>query len=111
MDPIDACEMIHKVNTVYQLKTFQLLCEHTIVHNINSRSVIPILGVTYIKGFDNKVGDSKGDAKKNYFVHNLFFLLPASHSSVAQTSAFLHHCKLWNGRSLYACFYASGDSH
>lgn len=44
-----------QVNTVYQLKTFQLLCEHTIVHNINARSVIPILGVTYIKGFDTKV--------------------------------------------------------
>ncbi len=54
MDPIDACEMIHKVNTFYKLNTFQLLCEHTIIHNINTRSVIPILGVTYIKGFDTK---------------------------------------------------------
>ncbi len=54
MDPIDACEMIHKVNTFYRLNTFQLLCEHTIVNNINQRSVLPILGVTYIKGFDAK---------------------------------------------------------
>lgn len=54
MDPIDACEMIHKVNSVYKLSTFQLLCEHTIINNINARSVIPILGVTYISGFGQK---------------------------------------------------------
>lgn len=54
MDPIDACDMIHKVNSVYKLATFQLLCEHTVVNNINSRSVIPIVGITYIKGFDSK---------------------------------------------------------
>ena len=54
MDPIDACEMIHKVNSVYKLNTFQLLCEHTIISNINARSVIPILGVTYIPNFGAK---------------------------------------------------------
>ena len=54
MDPIDACEMIHKVNGVYKLSTFQMLCEHTIKNNINTKSVVPILGVTYIKGFENK---------------------------------------------------------
>jgi hypothetical protein len=54
MDPIDACEMIHKVNSVYKLNTFQLLCEHTIFHNINGRSVLPVLGVTYIRPFDAK---------------------------------------------------------
>lgn len=54
MDAIDACEMIHKVNSVFKLVTFQILCEHTIINNINIRSVIPILGVTYIKGFDAK---------------------------------------------------------
>lgn len=54
MDPLDACEMIHKVNSVYKLSTFQLLCEHTIANNIDSRSVIPILGVTYIPGFSGK---------------------------------------------------------
>lgn len=54
MDPIDACEMIHKVNGVYKLNTFQLLCEYTIINNISAKSVVPILGVTYIKGFENK---------------------------------------------------------
>jgi hypothetical protein len=54
MDPIDACEMIHKVNSVYKLTTFQMLCEHTIVNNINAKSVLHILGVTYIKPFDSK---------------------------------------------------------
>ena len=54
MDPIDACEMIHKVNSVYKLNTFQLLCEHTIINNIDARSVVPILGVTYIPGFSQK---------------------------------------------------------
>ncbi len=31
-----------------------MLCEHTIINNINTRSVLPILGVTYIKPFDGK---------------------------------------------------------
>jgi hypothetical protein len=54
MDPIDACEMIHKVNALYNLSTFEMLCEHTVVNNINARSVIPIVGITYIQGMDGK---------------------------------------------------------
>jgi len=54
IDPIDACEMITKVNSTYRLNTFQVLCEFTIANNINARSVLPILGVSYLKPYDVK---------------------------------------------------------
>jgi len=54
MDPIDAAEMIHKVNGVYNLNTFQLLCEHTIISNITDKSVVAVLGVTYKQGLSEK---------------------------------------------------------
>lgn len=54
MDPLDAAEMITKVNSRFKLNTFELLCEHTIINGINVKSAVSTLGVTYIQPLDEK---------------------------------------------------------